>query len=239
MKIQTVLLATILLVITITGTKLVATARSQNYLNQPTSYLPENYTSEQIEYFLEVAMGSEYAGSQERVRKWQGEVRIKVAGTPTREDMKTLTKVIDEINQLTPSIYLILDNNQPNLEMYFVPESRFGEYEPNYVPVNYGFFWTWWNKYNTIYQAKILVSTEGITQKERSHLIREELTQSLGLMKDSNRDETSIFYQGWTDSTEYNELDKTVISMLYRPEIYPGMTRSQVRDILKHVRVDR
>lgn len=191
-----------------------------------------SYTPEQISYFLEVAMGNEFGQSSPIVKKWQGPVRIKVHGTPTSEDWQTLQAVIQDLAGLTNGLQLQIVQDNPNMEIYFVPESDFRRYEPNYQPLNYGFFWTHWDNQNTIYNARILITTVGVSQKERSHLIREELTQSLGLMQDSSRYQDSIFFQGWTDPTQYAEIDKALIQMLYRPEIQPGMTRSQVMQVL-------
>nr|WP_290228192.1 DUF2927 domain-containing protein [Trichocoleus desertorum] len=199
---------------------------------RPKSLGLPSYTPEQISYFLEVTMGGEFGASAPRVRKWQGPVKIKIHGSPTSEDLRTLQAVIQDIEGLTEGLQLQMDQDNPNLEIYFVPESDFRRYEPNYQPLNYGFFWTHWNEQNTIYNARILISTVGVSQKERSHLIREELTQSLGLMQDSSRYPDSIFFQGWTDPTEYSEIDKALLRMLYRPEIQPGMTRSQVAQVL-------
>ncbi|MBD1805645.1 DUF2927 domain-containing protein [Microcoleus sp. FACHB-SPT15] len=191
-----------------------------------------NYTPAQINYFFEIALGSEFGSSNPTIKKWDRDIKIKVNGSPTAEDLKTLQTVLDEINTLTNSIKLQIDAKNPNLEIYFVPESQFAQYEPNYSPVNYGFFWTDWDN-DAIYNSRVLISTIGLTQKERSHLIREELTQSLGLMKDSYIYQESIFYQGWTDVTDYSDLDKAVIQMLTLPEIRPGMTKSQVLEVLQ------
>ncbi|WP_199300362.1 DUF2927 domain-containing protein [Trichocoleus sp. FACHB-262] len=199
---------------------------------RPKSLALSSYTPEQISYFLEVAMGGEFGASASRVRKWQGPVKIKIHGSPTPEDLRTLQAVIQDIEGVTEGLQLQMNQDNPNMEIYFVPESDFRRYEPNYQALNYGFFWTYWDQQNTIYNAKILISTVGVSQKERSHLIREELTQSLGLMQDSNRYPDSIFFQGWTDPTEYSEIDKALLRMLYRPEIQPGMTRSQVAQVL-------
>ena len=119
-------------------------------------------------------------------------------------------------------------SQNPNIEIHFLPESEFRLIEPNYVPLNYGFFWVNWSISGSIYHARILISTDHVTQQERSHLIREELTQSLGLMKDSYRYPDSIFYQGWTDVTRYLPIDSTVIEILYRSEIRPNMTGEEV-----------
>ncbi|HEY9668533.1 MAG TPA: DUF2927 domain-containing protein, partial [Coleofasciculaceae cyanobacterium] len=193
-----------------------------------------NYTSEQINYFLEVAMGTEYGGSNPTLKKWDEDIKIKVVGSPTPEDLKTLQTVINEINTLTGTVRLQIDPNNANLELYFIPEPRFASYEPNYQPINYGFFWNSWDK-DIIYHSRILITTVGVTQKERSHLIREELTQSLGLMKDSDKYRESIFYQDWTDTTSYAAIDKAVIEMLYRPEIRPGMTKAQVLEVFRNI----
>jgi hypothetical protein len=53
------------------------------------------------------------------------------------------------------------------------------------------------------------------TNDGQKHLLREELTQSLGLCNDSYDYPESIFYQGWTETTEYTEIDKELIQMLY------------------------
>jgi hypothetical protein len=196
------------------------------------SFSSPSYTPEQISYFLEVAMGNEFGQSTPIVKKWQGPVRIQIHGTPTPEDWQTLQAVIQDIAGLTNGLQLQIVQDNPNMEIYFVPESDFRRYEPNYRPLNYGFFWTHWDERNTIYNARILITTVGVSQKERSHLIREELTQSLGLMQDSSRYQDSIFFQGWTDPTQYAEIDRALIQMLYRPEIQPGMTRSQVMQVL-------
>lgn len=196
---------------------------------------PATVSPEAIAYFLEVAMGTEFGGNEAKIRKWAGNIRIKVNGLPTDEDLKTLQAVMRDINGLTHGVQLQLDDRNPNLEIYFVPESEFQRYEPNYRPRNYGFFWTRWNN-DTIASAKVLISSSGVNQQERSHLIREELTQSLGLMQDSYRHSDSIFFQGWTDTNAYSDLDRALIQMLYQTNIQPGMTRSQVQTVLRSPR---
>jgi hypothetical protein len=49
----------------------------------------------------------------------------------------------------------------------------------------------------------------------QKHLLREELTQSLGLLNDSWKYPESIFYQGWTTTTEFTEMDKRLIDLIY------------------------
>ncbi len=198
------------------------------------AYLPKRkYTSEETNYFKEIALGAEFTTNPSLIRKWQGDLRIQVIGSPTSEDLKTLKTVTDEINNLISGINLKIVDNSPNVKIHFVPVSEFKKYEPNYQPGNDGYAWVNWNQNNVIYSANILIAKTGVNQKERSHLIREELTQSLGLLRDSYKYKNSIFYQPWTDINQYSQLDKTLIQMLYQPEILPGMTKSQVANFLK------
>jgi hypothetical protein len=192
------------------------------------------FNREQINYFMEIALGSEY--NQEatpKIRKWSGDIRIQVLGKPTQADLRTLQTVVSEINALVNgAIRLQLVDLSPNVTMHFAPETQFNRLEPAYVPVNFGFFVTRWNNRGMINYANILITSTGVTQKERSHLIREELTQSLGLMRDSYRYADSMFYQPWTDINRFSDLDRAMIRMLYLPELKPGMTRAEALNTL-------
>jgi hypothetical protein len=42
-------------------------------------------------------------------------------------------------------------------------------------------------------------------------------------MNDSFSYEDSMFYQGWTETQAYSEVDDLVIELLYLPQIQPGM----------------
>ena len=74
----------------------------------------------------------------------------------------------------------------------------------------------------------ILIASDLKTQTARSHLIREELTQVLGLFQDSDRFPDSIFYHPWTTVTEYADIDRDLIRILYMDNVTPGMTRDEV-----------
>jgi hypothetical protein len=187
-----------------------------------------------VSYFFEVAIGAEFGNSDAVIKKWESPIRINVYGQPTAADWETLRAVIADLRELAPTLDIELTDVAPNLELYFVPEREFKDYEPNYQPLNMGFFWVWWDE-NTINRARVLIASEEITQAERSHLIREELTQALGLMQDSDRYPDSIFFRKWTETNRYSNLDRAIIALLYRPEIRPGMTQ---QDILRLINGD-
>lgn len=192
----------------------------------------DGYTGEEIDYFAEVAFGAEFGGASARLRKWRQSIRIKTHGDPTAEDEATLTEVVEELDDLIDVVQLELTDNDADIDIHFAPESEFSDILPDYIPTNLGFFWVWWNASSEIVRSVILITTEQVTQQERSHLIREELTQSLGLMRDSPRFPGSIFQQAWTATTEYAPIDRVLIEMLYREELTPGMTRDAALSVL-------
>ena len=192
-----------------------------------------DFSQEEIDYFTEIALGAEFGEQIPVVKKWTDDIRIKVNGKPAAKDLQTLNNIVTDLNEIITGIKIKLVDKNENLTITFSPESDFTSLDTNYVPTNYGFFWALWHDDNfVIYEANILVSSTDITQKERSHLIREELTQSLGLMNDSNKYKDSIFYQEWTDVTKFSEIDKTVITLLYLKKITPGMSKEQVVEVL-------
>ena len=76
------------------------------------------------------------------------------------------------------------------------------------------------------------VDTERPNKTEQRHLLREELTQALGLAKDSGRYPKSIFQQSWTSTTEYLDIDKELIRLLYHPSLRTGLDARQLEELL-------
>lgn len=47
------------------------------------AYLPRRkYTPEEVNYFQEIALGTEFSANSSIIRKWQGDLRIKIIGSP-------------------------------------------------------------------------------------------------------------------------------------------------------------
>ena len=191
-----------------------------------------NYTPGEIDYFLTTALGSEYGDKDPTIKKWNQNLHIVVKGNPNAEDLQALRQVVSELNTLVQPIQLQFSSDRPNVTIYFVPVSQFKSYLKEYVPGNMGFAYILWDGAYNIYEATVLISTEKISQLERNHLIREELTQSLGLLNDSLFYPDSIFYQKWTQVQTYAPIDRKVIQILYDPKIKPGMKRQKAKKML-------
>lgn len=200
-------------------------------------HAPRRYSAQALDYFNAIAFGSEFSQNSQtsRVRKWVQDIRISVRGRPTRRDRATLNRIVAELNTLIAQdgIQISLTDTDPNVAIYFAPHGQFMRYEPNYVPGNLGFFYGWWNGRMELTRSRILISSDRITQPERNHLIREELTQALGLMNDAWTYENSTFYQGWTRTQDFADIDRELVRILYDPRVKPGQTPGQVRQALR------
>ncbi len=192
------------------------------------------------DYFKEIAFRGEFGDNQsEHIKKWTKDLRFVVMGDPDEPLLDELDRVVKEINSLIQTPQLIeTDNEQEaNFRIFFGSGAEYAEeIEDNaspYIDENYGFTWIYWNSAFEMTRGSMYVDiyrTE--TLDEKKHLLREELTQSLGLLNDSEQYPESIFYQGWTSTTEFAPIDREVIKLLYREEIQPGMNRQEVDEVL-------
>jgi hypothetical protein len=183
---------------------------------------PPGCSTRELDYFAQVAGGIEF-GPHGTIHKWQSDLRIQIYGDPDPASLAALSDVIADLDEVVDPIGLSLVDSGGNVDLHFAPVSQFPAILLEYEPENFGFLYVWWDAAGVIDRATVLISTTDIDQAARTHLIREELTQSLGLLNDSWDDLESIFYQGWTTVQEYTPLDLTVIAMLYEPGVTAGM----------------
>lgn len=183
-----------------------------------------------LSYFYVVALGVEFGQQTAVVRKWnRRSVTIQVKGQYSTASERCLRNVVADFNAISREMQLQIVQGPADTTIHFAPESQFKSIEPNYRPLNYGFFWVTWDSAGSITRSTILISTTDVSEIHRCHLIREELTQSTGLMADSPKYVDSVFYSEFSVTTAYSELDKQVIGILYGGlGIRPGDDRTAV-----------
>jgi hypothetical protein len=194
---------------------------------------PGGYTADEIDYLQEIAFGFEYGAASEVIRKWGENPRIRVLGDPTAEDWAVLQDVLSDLNSLMEEVQVELVDTDPTVEVHFAPVSQFPTILPSYVQGNLGYFSVWFGSDNKICRSVVLLASDAVGQLGRSHLVREEVTQMLGLAKDSRLYLNSIFQQAWTTTQAYAPIDEALIEMLYRPELLPGMGYRTAVDVLR------
>ena len=198
------------------------------------------YTQEAIHYFVEVALGSEYGSTDKRICKWADEVRLYVAGEQIAPVRQELDKIIKELNLLMKHTRIreVTQQQDANLILFFGGRQdyidKYEERASRYTDL--GLFYVYPNEEKVIQRGSLYIDTQRMKANDtRFHFLREELTQCLGLMNDSNRYPDSMFYQKWSLHNAFTALDKQLIEMLYLPEVKAGMTETEVRIVLESV----
>ncbi len=201
------------------------------------------YDERVIQYFEEIALGFEYGGATEVTRKWATDMKIFVGGNKTPELMNELQTIIGEINNLATdgfNIRIVTDTLQSNYYVFLGPGATYAERFPSLATLvtdNWGLFSVYWDPAEQIYRGHMYVDIERANPAEEKHLLREELTQSLGLAKDSNSDLylNSIFQAKWTTTAAYDDIDKDLIRLLYHPNMQTGLNQEQVEALLREI----
>ena len=215
---------------------------SFNY--EPNSIL-NDYDESVISYFKEVALGFENGGT-EITRKWQSNMYIFIDGDVNNRLINKLELIINEINSLATDgfkIELTEDPKFANNYIFFGRASDFNSLfsgDPDLIWSSFGQYSVWHNN-NIIYKARIFIDTHRSTLDQQKSLIVEELTQSLGLGKDSPRYPTSVFYETRLDggfAQNYSEIDKDLIRLLYHPKMQVGLNSYMVDELLREILIE-
>jgi hypothetical protein len=199
------------------------------------------YDQQVIEYFGEVALGFEFGGATEVTRKWVGDMKIFVGGEQKPALLNELQNIIEEINALATdgfNISIVTDSLDMNYYVYFGSGSNYASIYPSQsglIAGNWGLFSVYWDAAEQIYKGNMYVDIDRANDLEERHLLREELAQSLGLAKDSDRYNDSIFQIDWTTTTEFSDIDKDLIRLLYHPQMQAGLNATQVEETLTQI----
>ena len=171
-------------------------------------------------YFGKIVRYSEKRPFQKGpVLRWNQDIKIYLAGTVSKANKKEIIKVIIELNRLIKplKINLVQKPAQANSIVYFGSLDGYNaslNTEKKLTNDYYGHFHIKTFQ-QEIQKSTIYINTAKATLKRQKHIIREELTQSLGLINDAYDYPNSIFYQGYSETTEFTTMDKAVIQLLY------------------------
>lgn len=173
------------------------------------------HSQEVLDYYDEIVMNSEFDGRRASAFKWDSDMKIYVEGEPTSELLSELDRIVAELNDIINPIDLVIvnDRNDANMFVYFGSADGFANahssIDRSRLVGNSGYFQVSKNK------GKLYVDTYRTNLNSQKHILREELTQSLGLINDSYKFPESIFYQDQNSTTEYADIDIELIDMLY------------------------
>ena len=191
------------------------------------------YKGSTVNYLLKIGLCAELSECPKPgIKKWQSNIRIQLHGNYNDAEENELNNIISELSQLT-GLSIKRVNSNANIDIYFVKQNDFKKYITQYNEQNPqdGLFAVL-SKNDVLYKAFICIDYN-IDDTRKLHLLREELTQSMGLRQDSDLYTDSIFQQNpQYTPIEYSNIDKEVIQLLYNNKLRPGMTEEEVTSAL-------
>ena len=194
-----------------------------------------------IRYFKLVVLGSEFGDDFPIVKKWKEPMRVYLTGAVPSELYNETGKIISEINTLTVGnfeVQVVEKREDSNFVMFFGKAGDYAHKFPgtsSFIKNNRGLFTIYHNENFEIYKGHMFVDIEKTLPTERKHILREELTQSLGLTNDIPYYFDSIFYDDWSTTTSYSELDMEVIRLLYHPKVIAGLSEQSLQNVLSTI----
>ena len=191
-----------------------------------------NFKDAVLRHFLIVALGTEYGDGFQVTQKWTSEMNIFIGGTPNDELLSELFLIKDEINTYATdgfSMNIVNDSLQSNFYLFFGPPDDYVKLFPGQGIIiddnNNGLFHINKNSNFEIISGHMFVNIDITNSERKKHILREELTQSLGLPNDVLFNRNSIFYYDISSLTSYNGIDIEIIRLLYHPNMRSGLNR--------------
>jgi hypothetical protein len=183
-----------------------------------------------LDYFYTVALGVASGDKYTVVTKWaEPEVTVRVHGGDAKS-RSCLNTVISDFNALTATSDLKLTSSAADIELHITKVSKFKSIMPQYRAGNDGFVHVQWSGLHHITSAIVLIRATGNNATDRCHLIREQLTEGMGLLGNTGKYPRSIFYNKYYPVvTRYSAIDKEVIRLLYSDAVQPGDDKKSVR----------
>jgi len=216
--------------------------KDEDVIIEETENILSTYDLEVIDYFKQITLGFEFGNATEVTRRFETPIKLFVDGNKLDYLMDELSDIIAELNDIisdVTSIELVDTKNESNYQIFFGTHIDFGNLYPSIpkqiLQANLGYFNIFFDNKNEITNGYMYVDTERTGEIFQRHLLREELTQSLGLAKDSDKYSDSIFQAEWTNTTGFSMIDEDIIELLYHPDMRLGLGCFQVENVLENI----
>jgi len=194
-----------------------------------------------VDYFQMLTLATEFGPNIPLLKKWTKPMYIYVSGNPKPELITELQSIIAELNPLFTDgfeMQLVADSMASNFHIFLGDKSTYSKMYPATAPLlkeNTGLFTYYINPDFSIASGHIFVETNHTQMRFQKHILREELTQSLGFPNDIQYYRNSVFYDQWSDVQTYSPLDIEVIRLMYHPQMIPRLSATSVGSILENI----
>jgi hypothetical protein len=174
------------------------------------------YSQETVEYFDEIALGTEDGMRLTNPHRYTTDVKIFMEGHKPQYIVDELNRIVSELNDIIESVNIVVVDNKDDANM-IVSIGSMKKLKEVYTVFKQDKY----SNCNAAFAAgtnssTIILNTDNIkTVDQAKHVLREEITQAMGLFNDSYKYPESVFYQGLNLSTEYAPIDRELIDILY------------------------
>ncbi len=192
-----------------------------------------------LEFFEDVALFNELSGIGHPATKRVSPVSLYILGSPSSEDISTLSYVIESLNKIPgfPGISITDNENSANSFIHFYAGEEYSKWERSRGIIgSKGVAIMSQMEGSCILETLIGINCDS-EQHKRSSVIMEEVIQSMGLYNDSWKYTDSIFYQGGTDVDAPLDLDWLLVELLYHPAVRLNAGRSECLYTLRNLLV--
>ncbi len=185
----------------------------------------------QIDYFIKVAIRDEDKGNAESpLRKWaKNNVTIQTVGSSTSSAEECINDTISSINSFSNTMKLSRTDGAGDIVLNLTDRATL-EARGFSTGGFYYFDSPTGGNYNltgvSAYAATDYWPGEDVAN---CHIIRHELTHSIGLPYNASGYDYSVFGVPSSTTNEYQEIDKQMIKMLYNTGIHSGLDEAQTR----------
>ncbi|PIA78954.1 hypothetical protein BFR04_05380 [Gaetbulibacter sp. 4G1] len=198
-----------------------------------------------FEYFKEIALKAEFGYRPRRVIKWTKPMKVFIKKEKVYNTQVVIIKeTIEQLNELATDGFKVelIDNIfKCNIVLYLNKKTKVNEIDPYFFKgINEDFIGLVDIEFDShdfnIIKGRIFIDTEQPIDIQKSTII-EELTQSIGLMNDSELYQESTFFQNKSSSRKkhlkHSGIDVELIKLLYLPSMKPGFDEEQVEKVIK------
>jgi hypothetical protein len=196
---------------------------------QQVAHLRARYSREALLYFSQVAFGNDLGTLSPTIHRWnRPRVQVAIMSAYDSVELREVKRILHDLNAISHTTHFLLGaHTAPDLKIYLVPRAALAGLFPGATGNANGSFGFQTSPCGEILSATVAVANDLSLPGWKQAVLREELAQSIGLPKDTDRYAKSVFssnrqlliddpdHSYAQFATEFLPLDQELIAILY------------------------
>ncbi len=186
--------------------------------------------------FKIIALSKDQAGAL-IIKKWVVPIRYKVYSAKGAYSSTEIDSIFSQIKALTSlDIAVAKTDDEVNFAVFLGAQADFGSKIPSVAAQYFNKFGGTYYKFNgkgEIYDAVDLITITSFTdQRDVRNALRRSIVKLFGFFTPLESKPGSIFYSQSNNVVRFDSYDSFLIRLLYSPRFTPGMTATQLDEML-------